>query len=189
MTKPKVTSKLLPASSSISKLVLKETQSDAEDHQRIELMGGGDTRGLAKTDAVLFNHFVQWFQAIFANMNAEAQRIALSALWKLVPLYSLMRRMMKKVWMWSKWPQFKVIWEGLSTVQKWQRLVFLLKKEIEGTLPGNNNINLTSSGLWGVSQTWGYLCQSADEANLETNIETGEEMIKRDEMSSVRKKG
>ena len=58
MTKPKVTSKPLPASSSISKLVLKETQSDAEDHQRIELTGGGDTRGLAKTDVVPINHFV-----------------------------------------------------------------------------------------------------------------------------------
>ena len=32
MTKPKVTSKPLPASSSISKLVLKETQNNAEDH-------------------------------------------------------------------------------------------------------------------------------------------------------------
>ena len=36
MTKPKLTLKPLPASSSISKLVLKETQSDAEGLQRIE---------------------------------------------------------------------------------------------------------------------------------------------------------
>ena len=42
-------------------------------------MGGGDARGLAKTDAALINHFVQWFQAISANMNAEAQRRALSS--------------------------------------------------------------------------------------------------------------
>ena len=45
-------------------------------------MGGGDARGLAGTDVVLINHFVQWFQAISANINAEAQRRALSALQK-----------------------------------------------------------------------------------------------------------
>ena len=50
MTKPKVTSK--------PKLVQKKTLSDAEDHQRIELMGVGHTRGLAKTDVVPINHFV-----------------------------------------------------------------------------------------------------------------------------------
>ena len=82
MTKPKVTSNLLPASSSISKLVPKETRGDAEDHQRIKLTGGGDARGLVRTDVAPINHFVQWFQAISANMNAEAQRSALSALWK-----------------------------------------------------------------------------------------------------------
>ena len=82
MTKPKVTSKPLPAMSSISKLVLKETQSDAEDYQRIKLMGGGDARGLAETNIVPINCFVQWFQAISANMNAETQRRALSASWK-----------------------------------------------------------------------------------------------------------
>ena len=42
-------------------------------------MGGGDARGLAKTDVAPINHFVQWFQAISANMNAEAQRRAMSA--------------------------------------------------------------------------------------------------------------
>ena len=41
-------------------------------------MGGGDTRRLAGTDAALINHFVQWFQAISANMNAEAQKRALA---------------------------------------------------------------------------------------------------------------
>ena len=45
-------------------------------------MGGGNARGLAKTDVAPINHFVQWFQAISANMNAEAQRRALSALQK-----------------------------------------------------------------------------------------------------------
>ena len=42
-------------------------------------MDGGDTIGLARTDVVPINHFVQWFQAISVNMNAEAQRRALSA--------------------------------------------------------------------------------------------------------------
>ena len=70
-------------------------------------------------------------------------------------------------------------------MQKWQRLAFLLEKEIEGSLPGNDNIDLTSSGLQGVSQTSGYLCQSVVEANLKTNMETDEEMIRRDEMSSM----
>ena len=50
MTKPKLTSKPLPALSSISKLVPQETQSDAEDHRRIELMGRGNARRLAGTD-------------------------------------------------------------------------------------------------------------------------------------------
>ena len=82
MTKPKLTSKPLPTLSSILKLVPKETQSNAKDCKRIELMGGGDARGLAGTDVVPINHFVQWFQAISANINAEAQRRALSASWK-----------------------------------------------------------------------------------------------------------
>ena len=58
MTKPKLTSKPLPALTSISKLVLKETQSNAEYHQRIKLMGEGDARGLAGSDVALINHFV-----------------------------------------------------------------------------------------------------------------------------------
>ena len=61
------------------KLVLKETQSDVEDHQRIKLTGGGNARRLAGTDVALINHFMRWFQAISANMNAEAQRRALAA--------------------------------------------------------------------------------------------------------------
>ena len=81
-TKPKVTSKPLPTSSSTSKLVPKETQSYPEDHRRVELMGGGDARGLAKTEVVPIKYFVHWFQAISANMNAQAQKRALSALQK-----------------------------------------------------------------------------------------------------------
>ena len=79
MTKPKLTSKLLPAWSSTSKLVPSKTRSDAEDHQRIELTGGGDARRLAGTDAAPINHFVRWFQAISVNMNVEAQKRALAA--------------------------------------------------------------------------------------------------------------
>ena len=79
MIKPKLTLKLLPARSSTSKLVPPETQSDAEDHQWIELTAEGDTRRLAGADAALINNFMQWFQAISANMNAEAQKRALAA--------------------------------------------------------------------------------------------------------------
>ena len=42
-------------------------------------MAGGDTRRLAGSDIMLINNFVQWFQAISANMNAEAQKRALAA--------------------------------------------------------------------------------------------------------------
>ena len=79
MTKPKLTLKPLPVWSSTLKLVPSETQSNAEDHQRIKLMGGGNARRLVGTDAVPINHFVQWFQAISANMNAEAQKRAIAA--------------------------------------------------------------------------------------------------------------
>ena len=77
-TKPKMTSKPLPALSSTLKLVLKETPSDPEYCRRVELMGEGDARGLAKTEVAPINHFVNWFQAISANMNAEEQKRALS---------------------------------------------------------------------------------------------------------------
>ena len=81
-TKPKMTSKPLPASSSTSKLVPKETRSNPEDCRRVELTDGGDARVLAKTEVAPINHFLCWFQAISANMNAEAQKRALSALQK-----------------------------------------------------------------------------------------------------------
>ena len=70
-------------------------------------------------------------------------------------------------------------------MQKSQSLVFLLKTEIKGTLPGRNNIDLTSSGLQGVNQTTGYFCQSTVKANLKTGMEIGKEMIRRDKMLSM----
>ena len=42
-------------------------------------MAGGDTRRLAGSDTVLIKNFMQWFQAISANMNVEAQKRALAA--------------------------------------------------------------------------------------------------------------
>ena len=78
-TKPKMTLRPLPTLSSTSKLVPKETRSNPENHRRIELVGGGDARSLAKNEAAPINHFVHWFQAISANMNAEAQKRALPA--------------------------------------------------------------------------------------------------------------
>ena len=81
-TKPKMTLRPLPASSSTSKLVPKETQSDPEDHRRVKLVGGGDAKSLAKTEAAPMNHIECWFQAISANTNAESQKRALSASWK-----------------------------------------------------------------------------------------------------------
>ena len=70
-------------------------------------------------------------------------------------------------------------------MQKWQKLAFLLKTEIEGTLPESDNINLTSSSLQGVSQTSGYLHQSAVKASLRTDTETDKEVIMRDETLSM----
>ena len=78
-TNPKMTSRLLPMSSSTWKLVLRETRSNPEDCRRVELVGGGDARSSAKTEAALINHRVCWFQAICANMNAEVQKRALTA--------------------------------------------------------------------------------------------------------------
>ena len=74
MIKPKLTLKPLPARSSTSKLVPPETQSDAKNCQQIELTAVGNVRRSAGADAALINNFMQWFQAISANMNAEAQK-------------------------------------------------------------------------------------------------------------------
>ena len=71
LTKPKLTSKLLPVS---SKLTPPETQSDAEEHRWVQLTAGGDAKRIIGTDAAPINNFVQWFQAISANINAEAQK-------------------------------------------------------------------------------------------------------------------
>ena len=81
LTKPKVTLKPLPPTSA-SKLVLKEIQSDLEDHRRVKLMGGGDAKGSVKAEVGLINHFMCWFQTISANMNVEVQERALSASWE-----------------------------------------------------------------------------------------------------------
>ena len=42
-------------------------------------MAGGDTRRSTRADAAPINNFVQWFQAISGNMNAEAHKRALGA--------------------------------------------------------------------------------------------------------------
>ena len=77
MTKPKLTSKPLPANST-SKLVPPETQSDVEECRCIQLTSGVDARRVT-ADVTSINNFVQWFQGISANMNAEAQKRALAA--------------------------------------------------------------------------------------------------------------
>ena len=53
--------------------------SDAEECQHVKLKAGGDTRRSTGADAAPINNFVQWFQAISANMNAEAQKRVLVA--------------------------------------------------------------------------------------------------------------
>ena len=68
----------MPANST-SKLVPPETQSDAEECPHIQLTAGGDARRVTGADVAPINNFVQWFQAISANMNAEAQKRALAA--------------------------------------------------------------------------------------------------------------
>ena len=66
-------------------------------HQKLEVMlksggtgkllqgGGGDVRRVVGTSATLINNFMHWFQAIFANMNPEAQQRALVASRKAAP--------------------------------------------------------------------------------------------------------
>ena len=84
LTKPKstlklkLTSKPLPANLT-SKLWPPETWSDAKEHQHAQLAVGGDTKGVVGADVIPSNNFVQWFQAISAIMNTEAQRRALAA--------------------------------------------------------------------------------------------------------------
>ena len=68
----------MPANST-SKLVPPETQSDAEECRCVQLTAGGDIRRVIAADVAPINNFVQWFQAISANMNTEAQKRALAA--------------------------------------------------------------------------------------------------------------
>ena len=62
-----------------SKLVPTKTQSDAEECQCAQLVAGGDIRRVVGPGVTPINNFVQWFQAISAYMNTEAQRRALAA--------------------------------------------------------------------------------------------------------------
>ena len=81
-TKPRVTSKPLPAAGSTSKLVPKETQSNFKDCRRVKLTSRGDAKGLVKADVGPIKHFVHWFQTISANLDTEVQKKALSASWE-----------------------------------------------------------------------------------------------------------
>ena len=75
--KPKLTLKPLPANAT-SKLIPPKTQSDVEECRHTKLIAGGDIRRVVGADVAPINNFVQWFQAISANMNTEAQRRALA---------------------------------------------------------------------------------------------------------------
>ena len=76
-SKTKLTLKPLPASVT-SKLIPPKTQSDVEECQHAQLVAGGDIRRVVGADIVPINNFMQWFQAILAHMNTEAQRRALA---------------------------------------------------------------------------------------------------------------
>ena len=73
-------------------------------------------------------------------------------------------------------------------MEKWQRLVFLLKVETEGTLSGSGNIDSTSSGLQEASQTLGCPSQSAVEVSLETRREIDKVLTLKGEVSNVSEK-
>ena len=77
-SKLKITSKPLPAITT-SKLVPPETQSDIEEQQSTQLIARSDVRRVVGADVAPINNFVQWFRAISANLNPEAQRRALAA--------------------------------------------------------------------------------------------------------------
>ena len=47
--------------------------------KNVQLTAGGNTRRVIRADVAPINNFVQWFQAISANMNTEAQKRALAA--------------------------------------------------------------------------------------------------------------
>ena len=68
----------MPANAT-SKLVPPKTQNDAKEHQHAQLVAGGDIRRVVWAGVTAINNFVQWFQAISANMNTEVQRRALAA--------------------------------------------------------------------------------------------------------------
>ena len=118
-------------------------------------MAGGNARRLAGTNVVLINHLVQWFQAISAKVNVGAQRRALAALWKAA--FSVFTNegddggSLNVV-------EAAPVQGDLRRVEysaEMAEIGFLLEVGIEGTLPGSDKIDLTSSGLQGVSQTSG----------------------------------
>ena len=189
-TKPKVTLKPLPPTLAL-KLVSKETQSDLEDHRRVKLTGGGDAKGSTKTEVGPINHFIHWFQTISANMNVEAQKRALYVSWEAASSVFANEWYAKGSWMLSKWPQFKVIKEGLNTVLRWQRLTFLLKvmiKVLQGTQPWIGSIDLTSSNLQGASLTSDFPNLNAVRVTPETKGRMDEMMMLKDELSNMNMK-
>ena len=181
MIKPRLTSKLLPTKSSTSKLVQLETRSDAEDHWHVKLMAGGDARRSTGADATPITSCNGFRQSLQIWMQKH-RREHLQPLGKLLPWYSLMWEMMKIALLYPKQLQFRVMWDELNTVQKWLRLVFLLKAEIKGTLPRSSKKDLTSSGWPQASQTLGYPHQSTVEANLEADKGINKEMMQRGKM-------
>ena len=64
--------------SSVLKLVPPETGSNAEEHQQVQLTTGGDARRVTGADAAPINNFVQWFQVISANTEAQKRAHAAS---------------------------------------------------------------------------------------------------------------
>ena len=78
-SKPMLTSKPLPASGSVSKLILKETQSVSEDTRRVEVSGGDDAQAKYKAEPSPVNHFMCKFNTISANLDTEVKKKALFA--------------------------------------------------------------------------------------------------------------
>ena len=144
------------------KLVPPETQSDAEDHRHVKLMAGGDARRSTGADAAPINNFMRWFQAISANMNAEAQKKALVASRKAASLV------------------FSDVGddEDSSVVAK---AAPAWGDELN-TVPRKGNKDLTNSGWPEASQTLGYPYQSTVEANLKADMGINKEMTQRGKM-------
>ena len=74
-------------------------------------------------------------------------------------------------------------------MQKWQKLAFLIKVEIEETLPESDNIDSTSSDLQKVSSTLDCPSPNAVEVSPETRGEMDEMLILRDKLSNTSVRG